>query len=124
VTENQITDFLAAIALWIEAAITKQQTSQGLRRSISHIVRLDMPIASGNISLCDILETVRRAAFGERNEILFRASCRAGELIVARTVAAEEAVAALDRAARAIGISAIDATHTIRSGISRGGRRG
>jgi hypothetical protein len=60
---------------------------------------------------------VAASAKGERNNRLFWAACRAGELVAGKRASAASAEDVLSRAAVSAGLSPSEATATIRSGL-------
>lgn len=68
-------------------------------------------------SALTLLETTTT---GSRNEALYRAACRGGEVIATGQVSSEEVIAALEAAGADLGLTPGEIRQTIRSGLNRG----
>jgi hypothetical protein len=80
---------------------------------------------SGGVSgdLAPLARSVSRAQGGYRNNMLFWAACRAGEMVARREISEREATVTLTQAALAAGLSADEVGKTIASGLNAGSRR-
>lgn len=68
----------------------------------------------------DALEDLRDATSGERNELLYRAACRGGEVVASGQLASATLISLLEVAAAEAGLKSSEIRQTIRSGLNRG----
>jgi len=88
--------------------------------------RAHEPITGSGDGLDGPARFVGRAIKGQRNDSLFWAACRAGELVAKRELSEAAAVSKLTEAAAAAGLTGREAMNTIASGLRAGkaGRHG
>lgn len=109
---------LAALRPQVLASLTKPDISTMQRPSQT---RSDYDPTKLSENFSEALDLLRQTGEGGRNENLYRAACRGGELVAAGKLKPGEAQSALEDAAREAGMTARDGIRaTIRSGMNRG----
>jgi hypothetical protein len=108
----------APLALWPAWLLAELQPSTSPERST---VRVTVP---DEHALAGLVRFVAGAPPGQRNNVVYWAGCRAGEMVASGLISAETAATVIAHAAMRAGLSRLEAERTASSGLRTGRRLG